>query len=244
MYLPLSEISFDWILPGLNGMKRDSISLAVTNQRFIEAYMVGLNHEMTRELLWNEFPTDQRGTYFRQFWDIAGCVLDGSPTPPEQFRDVFPLRQWDKLKGLGGHSPRTVNGQTSSMLVLVVRAQLIQKYPNVIVYLQRRNNTTNRLTGEQRHPMFYALLRPDVAFYGFQATADELRNDPSPNDWYFVLQEQPGDPKFVERDVPHDGSILYSNASTIGASAGIVARETFLDPFRVGFAARAMLPEE
>jgi hypothetical protein len=130
------------------------------------------------------------------------------------------------------------------MLVLVVRAQLIQKYPNVIVYLQRRNNTTNRLTGEQRHPMFYALLRPDVAFYGFQATADELRNDPSPNDWYFVLQEQPGDPKFVERDVPHDGSILYSNASTIGASAGIVARETFLDPFRVGFAARAMLPEE
>lgn len=244
MYLPLSEISFDWILPGLNQMKRDSISLAVTNQRFIEAYMVGLNHEMTRELLWNEFPTDQRGTYFRQFWDVAGCVLDGSSTPPEQFRDVFPLRQWDKTKGLGGHSPRTVNGQTSEMLVLVVRAQLIQKYPNVIVYLQRRNAAANRLTGEQRHPMFYALLRPDVAFYGFQATVDEIRNDTSPNDWYFVLQEQPGDPKFIERNVPHDGSVLYSTAAAIGASAGIIAQETFLDPFRVGFAARAMLPEE
>ena len=31
--------------------------------------MVGLNHEFARELLWREFPTDQRGSYFRQFWD-------------------------------------------------------------------------------------------------------------------------------------------------------------------------------
>ena len=33
--------------------------------------MVGLNHEFARELLWREYPTDQRGSYFRQFWDVA-----------------------------------------------------------------------------------------------------------------------------------------------------------------------------
>ena len=45
-----------------------------TNPRFIESYMVGLNHEMARELLWREYPTDQRGTCFRQFWDLSAVV--------------------------------------------------------------------------------------------------------------------------------------------------------------------------
>ena len=39
--------------------------------RFVEAYMVGLNVEMARELLWRGFPTDQRGTYFDAFWGTA-----------------------------------------------------------------------------------------------------------------------------------------------------------------------------
>jgi hypothetical protein len=247
MYLPLSELSKDWILPGINDMQRNSVGLAVTNQRFIEAYMMGLNHEMTRELLWNEFPTDQRGTYFRQFWDISGCVLDGSTTPPDKFRDVLPLRQWQKAKALGQNSPRTTGGGTSALLVLVVRAELIRKYPNVIVYLQRRNAATNRLTGEQRHPVFNAILQPDIALYGFDATVEEIRDDTSTNDWYFVLQEQPGEPKFTDPDpnVLHDGSVAYSDPATLGGSSGAIAEFTFLQPFRMGFAAKSLLlPEE
>jgi hypothetical protein len=224
-------------------MQTDSVGLAVTNQRFIEAYMAGLNHEMTRELLWNEFPVDQRRTYFRQFWDTSGCVLDGSPAPPEQLRDIQILREWDKTKGLGEHSPRTPGGGTASLLVLVVRAQLIRKYPNVIVYLQRRNASTNRLTGEQKHPVFTALLDPDIAFYGFPITADELQNDTSPNEWYFVLQEQPGDPKFTDPSLSHDGSVAYSDPASLGADAATIAQATFLEPFRIGFAAKSLLPQ-
>ena len=41
--------------------------------------MVGLNHEFARELLWREYPTDQRGSYFRQFWDVSGYQ-----PPPER----------------------------------------------------------------------------------------------------------------------------------------------------------------
>lgn len=33
--------------------------------RLPKSYMVGLNHEFARELLWREYPTDQRGSYFR-----------------------------------------------------------------------------------------------------------------------------------------------------------------------------------
>ncbi len=38
----------------------------------IEWFRRYLNHEMSRELLWREFPTDQRGTYSSQFWDPRG----------------------------------------------------------------------------------------------------------------------------------------------------------------------------
>lgn len=242
MYEPLSRVSFDWILPGLSEMKRDTVGLAVTNQRFIEAYMVGLNHEMTRELLWNEFPTDQRGTYFRQFWDIAGHILsDGSKYPPEQLRDILPIRLWSKNAALGENNPRPrPNGDDDAeFLVLVIRAQLIQKYPNVIVYAQRRSSD-GHLTGEQIHPVFYALLKPDIAFYGFEMTADDVRADPS---LYFVLQEQPGEPKFADEDTNRAANKYTTSPESFGATAGVFAQETFLQPFRLGIQGTTLLPE-
>ncbi|MCK4375466.1 MAG: hypothetical protein KAX19_09060, partial [Candidatus Brocadiae bacterium] len=63
-----------YLLPGLDTVPQNTLGLVRTNQRFLESYMVGLNHEMARELLWREYPTDQRGTYFRQFWDVAEVV--------------------------------------------------------------------------------------------------------------------------------------------------------------------------
>ena len=63
-----------YFLPNINLIAPNSITLLETNQKFIESYMVGLNHEMARELLWREYPTDQRGSYFRQFWDVSGYL--------------------------------------------------------------------------------------------------------------------------------------------------------------------------
>ena len=62
MYRPLVDRSTELFLPNLNLIEPNSITLLETNQRFIEAYMVGLNHEFARELLWREYPTDQRGS--------------------------------------------------------------------------------------------------------------------------------------------------------------------------------------
>lgn len=247
MYEPLAAISPDWILPGLNGIDANSISLAVTNQRFVEAYMTGLNHEMTRELLWNEFPTDQRGTYFRQFWDIAGCILeDGSTLPPDQLRDVLPFRLWDASKGLGLHSPRLPGGDggIAGMLVLVIRADLVRKYPNVVVYAQRRDAVSNRLTGTQNRPVFQARIEPDIAFYGFNLTVAQIQSD---EDLYFVLQEHPGDPKFADEKTvdpaTRSDALRYSSpGALLGDTAGAVAQNTFLQPFRIGFQAKSMLP--
>ena len=62
MYRPLVDRSSELFLPQLNLIEQNSLTLLETNQRFIEAYMVGLNHEFARELLWREYPTDQRGS--------------------------------------------------------------------------------------------------------------------------------------------------------------------------------------
>src|SRR5262249_22565939 len=80
MYEPLRDLSQDLLLPGLDAVPADTVLGLETNRRFVEAYMVGLNVEMGRELLWRGFPTDQLGTYFDHFWG-------GGP-------DIKPLDQW------------------------------------------------------------------------------------------------------------------------------------------------------
>ncbi|KIF02392.1 hypothetical protein PL81_30210, partial [Streptomyces sp. RSD-27] len=68
MYRALVDTSVDTFVPHLGLVPPDSVTLLSPDQEFIEAYLVGLNHEMARELLWREFPTDQRCSVFRQFW--------------------------------------------------------------------------------------------------------------------------------------------------------------------------------
>jgi hypothetical protein len=247
MYVPLNDISSEWLLPGISGLKPDTVSLAVTNQKFVEAYMVGLNHEMTRELLWNEFPTDQRGTYFRQFWSISSHILEnGSTKPADELRDIDPIRLWAEDAELGENSPRPPppGGANLPFLVLVVKAQLIRKYPNVIVYAQRVNEAGTSLSGEDpRYPIFDAMIGGDTAFYGFDLTEAEIRAD---NRWYFVFEEQPGEPKFADEEtLPRDADHKYTaDPASFATSAGLFAKDRFLRPFRLGIQGVALLPEE
>src|SRR3712207_9200390 len=68
---PLRDLSRQLLLPGLESVLPNSVLGLASNRRFLEAYLVGLNFEMGRELLWRGFPTDQRGTYFDRFWDAS-----------------------------------------------------------------------------------------------------------------------------------------------------------------------------
>jgi hypothetical protein len=196
MYKPLAEISQDWILPGLAEMTSNTVALAKTNPTFIEAYMVGLNHEMARELLWQEYPTDQRGSYFRQFWDPAG--LYSSSPPPEDAKDITPLHGWVSNSELGDHRPDPPAAGTH--LVLLVRGEVLRRYPSTLVYAHRAQGSTDAweldTTTEPVRPVFGGRLRPDVAFFGFDLTEAQVRGGPSDPGWFFVFEEQPGEPKF------------------------------------------------
>jgi hypothetical protein len=140
MYEPLKNLSSELFLPNINLIEHNSITLLETNQRFIESYMVGLNHEFARELLWREYPTDQRPSTFRQFWDVRGFFnadnLDDE-TLKEKLRDIPPLHRWSLNSNLGEHNNRepVVPGQAD--LVLVIRGELLKRYPTAVIYAHR-----------------------------------------------------------------------------------------------------------
>ena len=69
MYEALGEYDREWLVPGLGTIAAtDFLTLLSTNAAFTEAFLIGMNDEFSRELLWREYPTDQRGTYFKRFW--------------------------------------------------------------------------------------------------------------------------------------------------------------------------------
>ena len=102
--------------------------------------MVGLNHEFARELLWREYPTDQRGSTFRQFWDVRSFFnaddLDDEALK-EKLRDIPPLHTWALTSELGDHDYREEPGEKEDELVLVIRGELLKRYPNAVIYAHR-----------------------------------------------------------------------------------------------------------
>ncbi|WP_421796712.1 hypothetical protein [Haliscomenobacter sp.] len=230
MYEPLKNISSELFLPNIHLIGPNTISLLETNQKFIEAYMVGLNHEFARELLWREYPTDQRGSYFRQFWDTKG-YYEPNEKPTEQkkeeLRDIPELHIWPGASKLGTHDNREVlSGTSEEEVVLVIRGELLKKYPNTVIYAQKADwvkkedgSNQNDLTeprvlrpiptGQEdkpprsivRTPLYEAQVQPDIYFFGFDLTAEVALGESgeNPDDdagWFFVLKERPGDPRF------------------------------------------------
>src|SRR5205823_5622478 len=119
MYEALRDLSQDLLLPGLNDVEANVAIGLRTNRRFVEAYMVGLNFEMGRELLWRGYPTDQRGTYFDQFWDRSGT--DSSHA------DIDPIHLWGE-RALG------VGSSADDQFVMLLRSELLRRYPTASIY--------------------------------------------------------------------------------------------------------------
>ena len=224
MYEPLRDISSELLIPNIHLVPPNTISLLITNQKFIESYMVGLNHEMGRELLWREYPTDQRGSYFRQFWDVKDYVNTDDTLTEEQLveklKDIPEIHIWPKASALGTHNQRDAEGDTTQ-LVLLIRGDLLKKYPNAVIYAQQADwvrkpdNSIDvqkpRILKEattdaeeklfEKYPLYKAKISPDINFFGFDLTVEEAQGGTGANPtddpgWYFVIKERPGEPRF------------------------------------------------
>jgi hypothetical protein len=226
MYLPLKQRSIELFLPNINLIAPNSITLVETNQKFVESYMVGLNHEFARKLLWREYPTDQRGSYFRQFWDPSP-YLNAAGLDPDALReklyDIPPLHTWPLTSALGTHNSHAPAAGAEDA-VLVIRGELLKKYPRAVIYAHKAQWQTKSdgsidptlprelapLTAAEelappptkvRTPLYEAKADPDIYFFGFDLTIAEAKGDPGTNPgddpgWFFVLEQRPGEPRF------------------------------------------------
>jgi hypothetical protein len=231
MYEALRDVSQDFLFPGLNDVPDETVALAQTNPRFIEAFMVGLNHEMARELLWRDYPTDQRGTYFRQFWDASSQT---SPTA-----DIPAIHTWVAARSLG----QNASAGPTSQLVLLIRGELVRRYPTAIFYAARAVQPT----GQPRpgpgtpevYPIFQGALNPDVRFVGFNLTVAQARGSGTSADpgYFFVIQQQPTEARFGQ-DVDEQTPLPFLHPT---GNAAATAQALLQPPFRVAIHARSLL---
>jgi hypothetical protein len=176
----LTALSNEWLLPGLQQVPANTVSLLAVDQRFVESFLAGLNHEMGARLIFDEFPTDLTATFFKSFWS------DGAD-------DIASMNSWGTL----GENPAP-GGFGGDPLVLLIRGALVRRYPNMQVFaVQATSAGANRTLSATETPvLFSGRVDPDVAFYGFPLTAAQALGTATTPGYYFVIQEHPCEPRF------------------------------------------------
>jgi len=213
VYKHLIDIDEEFLLPNLQLIPKNTLSLLRTNQKFIESYLMGLNYEMGKELMWREYPTDMRGSYFRQFWDVNGLVKpDTTSEDANDLKDIEPIHKWRRSSKLGTHNQRDKEGD-SEQLVFVIKGELLKKFPNTVIYAQkaikeddkqkiRMEMTEAQFAKEVRFPLYQAEIKPDIKLLGFDLTIEEASGQELTDGftdkfgWFFVIAEVPGEPHF------------------------------------------------
>jgi hypothetical protein len=186
---PLSTLDGQMLLPGIDRIPEDSLSVLLGNPRFVEAFMDGLNHELSRELLWRGLPAELSATFADRFWDVRGLPGSGG--------DATVLKAIATWQGaLGANAPEAAG---ADLLVLLIRGRLLLRYPHTAVYAARAVPAAGgRLVpgAEERYPLFRGTVDPDVSYLGFDLDLAEARGDDGGPGWFFVIQEQPAAPRF------------------------------------------------
>jgi hypothetical protein len=219
--------------------------------------MVGLNHEMGRELLWRGYPTDQRGTYFDHFW--------GNGVPNTAPSDITDLNSWSTTDPITKKLTRQLGDPTgvasSDEFVMVMRSSLLRRYPNAVIYLAPAKHIGTGpnpdalvpdTTAQEQLPIFAGSMQPDIVFFGFPVTPETATGRDGTLGYYVVIQEHPTEPRFgIDDDVTRTGTHLSVGAppSSLGqqpgwnTNAAAMARITRRLPVRVAIhAARLITP--
>ena len=247
----LIERSPQLLLPGVQHFPDNAVRLVEANPAFVTSFLAGANHEMSRELLWREFPADVGSTTFRRFWD----------RPDPAIRDIDPVHTWPMDRRLAA-----LSSAEGDAVVVLLRGDLVQQYPSVRVLLVDPADNVAHL------PTFAGWLPPDVRFLGFDV-ADAAAVTDAGSQWRIVIEEQPAEPRFglnpgedpssapltswtqvTWGDVVRDGTHLGIAANSHLAGAGLLAAEavwgrnsahlaraTYQRPYRLTFLATDLL---
>ncbi len=176
-----------WVLAGADRVPPNTITVVMTNPAFVEAFSAGANHEMARELLWRDVPSDARGTVFSRFWNTP---LDDAD------KLLTPMHKWRKPLG------KNV-GTGSPYLCVLVRSPLLRRYPNAVIQAAQ-GQLLPQAGGRNFEPdpatfrtlMFQGTISPDISFSVIDLTEDDVRTAPADKPWFLLLGEPVTEPKF------------------------------------------------
>jgi hypothetical protein len=258
MALALLATDKEWFLPGIGAFPANRVTLLEPNDDFIESYLVGLNHEMMRELRWREYPTDARGTPFSRFWPR-----------PDAGDDVPPVHTW--TGPLGDH----LTLGKESLSVLLVRGDVLRRFADVVVTAVPAvagpggRPAPDLDPGHWLRPLFVVRVDDSTSAYAFRVGEAALRAQPTPQapGWFFAFQEHsyrirfgfdatPGDAFTTWDDldwsrVPLDRGFARATlppapppnprGASWGTDSADMARIALQKPFRVAIHASALL---
>jgi hypothetical protein len=235
----LLELHPGWLLPGIERVGPDAVVGLRTNARFVEAFMVGLNHEMTRELAWRGFPSDPRATAFARFW------------PSTTETELPDLHTWGS-RPLGYAD----GGAVDDAFVMLMRSSLLRRYPAAFVYLAPARAAPGQRVPDLARPIAPVMAGralADVSYFGFPIAPSAASGADGRGGCFVVIEEQTSAPRFgIGADVevapgrylslqagPPDGLDLkgYTWARNSADMAGITRQA----PVRLAIHASALL---
>lgn len=183
----------EWILPRAGLVPPNSIVALRTNGAFLEAFLVGLSQQAVAELRWRGVPCAPSAMPMRTMWQR---VRDPARDPDDVVRpDVSPVVGWDSSSGLGHPSHRLGD---RDMLTIVVRSDLLRRYPDTVIRLARRKEATADRPPEPDldpdtivAPSAVGPIGADLWFIAFDVDPDDLGNR------YLLLEETVDAPRFT-----------------------------------------------
>ena len=186
----LQAMSPELLLPGVGAFGMDRVRLLEINEEFVAAFLVGANHEWSREALWREFPADLSATAFASLFDRPG-----DPPAPGEDTDLH-----TELADVGvQESLRSMIGGEGSGTVLLIRAELIRRFPGIMITLLEPVDGNLPLTADGAlipervmTPMFVGEIDAATRFVGFDIDPDDVLGD----GWFVSLEEPASGPRF------------------------------------------------
>jgi hypothetical protein len=223
----LSDEAPDWLLPGAGDIPADRVLAVQTNPVFIDALLVGANHQTIGELRWRNLPITTRWTPLRRFWeriDVAGDAVATDIRPIIELTTDQPI--WSDASTLGDltHLSDAANGVS---LVVVLHTELFRRYPATLVYLWPNPGGAETWgpvpdvdvppPPKREYPTFSGTLTPELVFFGFGVPPSAA------SDHWLVLEEPPPGYRFRHKPNPPT------------ANGAVFAEATFHPPARVFF---------
>ncbi len=185
-YYYLKQLADKFILPCVDELPNNSISMFKSNEGFVEAYLCGMNTEMGRELLWREYPTDQRGSYFKKFWDTDTSIEN---IQNDSYFDIKSVHNWNNELG------KNHNDSKSELLMFAVKGELMRSYPDTKIYLHKvvKENGEYKPCSEIEkdgviiEPAAQAFFRDDIYVVGFKIKYKDALGSPYGNNNGYML---------------------------------------------------------